>query len=267
MTPIEMRKTIRSGQWRQSTAGEACGYVQSNLVILPASLSSDFRLFCARNPRPCPVLVELTEGSPVVPRFVAHDADIRTDLPSYRIYRDGHLTDEVNDLLNFWREDFIAFLLGCSFSFDGALIEEGLPVRHVEQRKNVPMFITNRDCVPAGKLQGPVVVSYRPMPQELLQKAVDISRVYPLLHGGPVHIGDPTELGIRDLNYPDWGDAVEREEGDIAMFWACGVTPQAVALHSKIPLMISHSPGHMFVTDIPISALRNRAELKGFNQT
>lgn len=193
------------------------------------------------------MLVEFAEGNPVVPRYVAHDSDIRTDLPFYRIYRDGHLADEVTDLLHIWREDFIAFLLGCSFSFDGALIKEGLPVRHVEQQKNIPMFITNRPCVPAGKLQGAVVVSYRPMPQGLIQKVVDISRGYPLLHGGPVHIGDPTELGIRDLNHPDWGDAIKREEGDIAMFWACGVTPQAVALHSKIPLMISHSPGHMFV--------------------
>lgn len=256
--PATIRAAIRNGAWRRSTERLAPGYVQANLVVLPANEAAVFQEFCDRNPQPCPVLAVLPPGDPRVPAALAADADIRFDIPRYRIYREGRFVAEVNDLRRLWRDDLVAFLLGCSFGFDGALLSAGLPVRHVEQGRNVPMFRTNRPCVAVGPFRGNLVVTCRPMPAALVEQAVAISARYPLLHGAPVQIGDPEALGIADLNRPDWGEPVVAQPGDVPMFWACGVTPQAVALESRVSLMITHAPGHMLVADLPIAALAER---------
>ncbi|MCS6880887.1 MAG: putative hydro-lyase [Oscillochloridaceae bacterium] len=253
--PAAIRAAIRNGLWRRSTERLAPGHVQANLVVLPVDEAAAFQQFCNRNPQPCPVLAVLPPGDPRVPAALAADADIRFDIPRYRIYREGRFVAEVDNLRDLWRDDLVAFLLGCSFGFDGALLAAGLPVRHLEQGRNVPMFRTNRPCVPAGPFQGNLVVTYRPMPTALVERAAAISARYPLLHGAPVQIGDPESLGIADLNQPDWGEPVVAQPDDVPMFWACGVTPQAVALESRVSLMITHAPGHMLVADLPIAAL------------
>lgn len=259
LEPTELRKIIRQGQWRKPTAGLAPGYAQANLVIVPASEAVEFRIFCRRNPKPCPVLAELPAGQYFLPSYIARDSDIRFDVPFYRLYQSGELkADRLPNLLDLWRNDLVTFLLGCSFGFDGALIKAGLPVRHVEQGVNIPIFRTNRPCVKAGRFKGPLVVSYRPMPEPLVKEAVRISALYPLLHGSPVHVGNPEEIGVNDLQSPDFGDAVQAQPGDVPMFWACGVTTHVVALESKIPFIITHSPGHMFITDLPLEKLENQ---------
>lgn len=248
--PAELRRLIRQGGWARPTAGLARGYIQANLVILPADWAYDFLLFCVRNPKPCPLL-EVTEiGSPI-PAQTAPGADLRTDLPRYRVYQHGELVDEPTEVTGWWRDDLVAFLLGCSFTFEDALAEAGIRLRHWECGCNVPMYRTALECVPAGRLHGPLVVSMRPIPAGQVARAVEISARYPLAHGAPVWIGDPARLGIADLERPDWGDQVPIEEGELPVFWACGVTPQAVALAARPPLMITHAPGHMFVTDWP----------------
>jgi uncharacterized protein YcsI (UPF0317 family) len=261
LTTAELRAAIRVGRWRGPTGGLAQGFVQANLVIVPAVDADELRQFCALNPQPCPLLAELPAGEPWVPAALATDADVRRDIPRFRVYRAGRLAAELDDLDEQWRDDLVAFLLGCSLSFDGALLAAGLPVRHVEQGRNVPMFRSNRPCRPAGRLHGELVVTYRPMPAPLVAQATAISAAYPLLHGAPVHVGPPEELGIADLGRPDWGEPVEPAPGDVPMFWACGVTPQAVALASRVPLMITHAPGHMLITDLPIAALEQRTSL------
>jgi uncharacterized protein YcsI (UPF0317 family) len=253
-TPQQVRSMIRQGRWRKPTAGLAPGYVQANLVVLPRELAYDFLLFAQRNPKPCPVIEVTDTGSPE-PRLTAPGADLRTDIPRYRIYRDGKLAEEVTDLKAVWTGELVAFLLGCSFSFETALLRAGVPVRHIEEGKNVPMFITSVPCVPAGAFAGPLVVSMRPIPAPLLPRAVQVSGRFPAVHGAPVHVGDPAAIGIRDLGKPDFGDAVSVRPGEVPVFWACGVTPQAVAIQAKPPLMITHAPGHMFVTDLSDEAL------------
>ncbi len=250
----EARRQIREGKWRKPTAGLAPGYVQANLVVLPRELAYDVLLFAQRNPKPCPVIEVTDTGSPE-PRLSAPGADLRTDIPRYRVYRHGVLAEEVTDLRTAWRQDLVAFLLGCSFTFEAALLRAGIPVRHIEEGKNVPMFRTTLPCVPAGIFQGPLVVTMRPIPSALVPRAVQVSGRYPGVHGAPVHIGDPTTLGIRDLSRPDFGDPVTIRPGETPVFWACGVTPQAVAMQSKPPLLLSHAPGHMFVTDLRDEAL------------
>jgi uncharacterized protein YcsI (UPF0317 family) len=247
--PRDVRRQIRDGKWRKPTAGLAPGYVQTNLAILPRELAFDFLLFAQRNPKPCPVLEVTDAGSPE-PRITAPGADLRTDTPKYCIYRHGKLADEVTDLHAVWRDDLVSFLLGCSFTFESALLQAGVPVRHIEEQKNVPMFISSIQCVPAGVFQGPLVVTMRPIPAELVSRAVQITGRYPGVHGAPVHIGNPTQIGIRDLMRPDFGDAVTIHPGEIPVYWACGVTPQAVAMQAKPSLMITHAPGHMFITDL-----------------
>ncbi len=247
--PGEVRRQIREGQWRGPTAGLAPGYVQANLVVLPRDLAYDFLLFAQRNPKPCPVLEVTDTGSPE-PRLSAPGADLRTDVPKYRIYRDGHFAQEVTDLRDAWTPDLVAFLLGCSFTFESALLQAGIPVRHIEEGKNVSMFTTSIPCTPAGSFCGPLVVTMRPIPPPLVPRAVQISGRFPAVHGAPVHVGDPGALGIRDLGRPDFGDPVTIHPGEIPVFWACGVTPQAVAMQAKPPLMITHAPGHMFITDL-----------------
>ena len=247
--PRDMRARIRGGEWTGPTVGCSDGYVQANLVVLPQRLAGDFLLFCERNPGPCPLLEATTPGG-FEPRDTAPGADLRTDLPRYRIYKRGELQQEVTDLLRHWNDDLVGFLLGCSFTFDDLLQKAGVPVRHREERRNVSMYVTNRACAPAGPFAGPLVVSMRPIPSALVSRATEITAKLPLAHGAPVHAGDPHAIGIADLNRPDFGDRVTLGPDEIPVFWACGVTPQAVAMESKPELMMSHAPGHMFITDL-----------------
>ena len=246
--PRDVRESIRSGMWRGVTSGVAPGYVQANLAILPRELAFDFLLFCQRNPKPCPVL-EVMEPGRMEPVLTAPGADIRTDVPGYRVYEDGRLVAEVDSLLSYWRDDLVSFLLGCSFSFETAMVDAGIPLRHQDNGANVAMYITNIATTPAGVFSGPMVVSMRPVKREQIVRAVQVTSRFPATHGAPVHIGDPAAIGIPDLNNPDFGDPVEVRAGEEPVFWACGVTPQAVALNCKPSLMITHAPGRMFITD------------------
>jgi len=255
-TPVEIRRAIAAGEWVEHTGGLAPGYTQANLVILPAEYAYDFLLFCVRNPKPCPLIDVTDPGSPN-PAFAAPGADLRVDLPRYRVYERGRVVEEPTDLTDHWRDDWVAFLLGCSYTFEYALQNAGVRLRHVEERRNVSMFRTARECVPAGRFHGPLVVSMRPIRAEQVANAVEISSRYRRAHGAPVHVGDPFSLGIADLTQPDWGESLPLELGEVPVFWACGVTPQAVALAAQVPLMITHAPGHMFITDIPIERLES----------
>ena len=243
-----LREAVRAGEHTGPTAGLAPGATQANLVALPEADAFDFLRFCVANPKPCPVLDVTDPGSPE-PAQMAPGADLRTDVPRYRIWRDGELAEEPTDAREHWRDDLVAFLIGCSFTFERALLAEGLPIRHVEQGVNVPMYRTSVDCTPAGRFSGPLVVSMRPMTPPQAIRATQITSRYTPVHGAPVHVGDPAALGIADLGAPDYGDAVEIRDGELPVFWACGVTPQAVAVASRPELMITHAPGHMFVTD------------------
>ncbi len=257
-SPVAVRQLIRDGRWVTHTSGCAEGFVQANLVILPAGLASEFRLFCERNRRPCPLIDVTAPGSPV-PTVAAPDADLRTDIPRYRVYRDGVAVEEPASIEHLWRDDLVAFLLGCSYTFEFALDSAGVELWHLRAGRNVAMYRTSIDCVPAGRFSGPLVVSMRPIRVDQVTAAVEISGRYPTAHGAPVHIGDPREIGIADLGRPDWGDPAPVADDTIPVFWACGVTPQAIAIHTRPPLMITHSPGHMFVTDVPIAALERAA--------
>ncbi|MCF6136362.1 putative hydro-lyase [Pseudalkalibacillus berkeleyi] len=248
LEPSEARAMFRSNQWERPTSGISNGYTQANLVVLPKELAFEFLLFCQRNPKPCPVLDVTDPGSPI-PQLAAPEADLRSDLPKYRIFEKGVLTDERTDISSLWTDDMVAFLLGCSFTFEKALLDKSIPVRHIEEERNVPMFVTNIDCEKAGRFEGKMVVSMRPIPAEDIVKTVQITSKFPAVHGAPVQIGHPEQIGINDLNDPDFGDAVSIREGEIPVFWACGVTPQAVAMNIKPELMITHAPGHMFITD------------------
>ncbi len=242
------RRLARLGQLHGPTAGLALGYVQANLVVVPRELAFDFLLFCQRNPKPCPLL-DVTEPGSAEPRLAAPGADLRTDLPRYCVYQHGAVVDEPTDLSHWWSDDLVAFLLGCSFTFEGALLEAGLRIRHIDKGCNVPMYRTNIACQSAGVFRGPMVVSMRPLEPAQTVKAVQVCSRFPRAHGAPVHFGDPAAIGIRDLRQPDFGDPVEIEPGEIPVFWACGVTPQAVAMQVKPALLITHKPGHMFLTD------------------
>ncbi len=248
--PGELWQDCRRGAWDRPTAGVAPGYGQANLAILPRADAFDFLRFCTRNPRPCPLLEVLDPGDPE-PRLTAPGADLRTDLPRYRVYRSGELVEETGDIRHLWRDDLVAFLIGCSFTFETPLLEAGVPVRHIECGCNVPMFRTNRPTVPAGRFHGPLVVSMRPVPAALVSVAVAVTARYPAFHGAPVWVGDPEGLGIADPGRPDWGDPVPIAPGEVPVFWACGVTPQAVAMAARPELFIAHAPGHMFVTSTP----------------
>jgi uncharacterized protein YcsI (UPF0317 family) len=253
----EVRRLCRSGQLSAPTAGLALGHVQANLVTVPRDLALDFLLFCHRNPKPCPLLDVTDPGDPE-PRQVAPGADLRTDLPGYRVWQHGELAAEPAHLHDWWRDDLVAFLLGCSFTFENALLKAGLPVRHLEMGCNVPMYRTNRACQPAGVFRGPTVVSMRPLTPEQAATATRICARFPQAHGVPVHAGDPESLGIRDLGRPDFGDPVPIRPGEVPVFWACGVTPQAVAMEARPPLLITHKPGYMFITDLRDSDLENK---------
>jgi uncharacterized protein YcsI (UPF0317 family) len=237
-----------------TTAGKAPGLAQANLIAIPRDWAYDFLLFTHRNPKPCPVLDVLDAGETV--SALKPDADVRTHAPRYRIWEHGELTAEPDNATEHWRDDLVTFLIGCSFTFETALESAGVPLRHVEQGKNVAMFVTDVQCRPAGRLHGPMVVSMRWVPESLVDIAHKVTALMPSVHGAPVGSGDPRMLGIEDVGSPDFGDAVEPERGDVPMFWACGVTPQAVLMRSKPPFAITHAPGQMFVTDMPDFAYR-----------
>jgi uncharacterized protein YcsI (UPF0317 family) len=230
------------------TAGWAPGFTQTNLIAVPADWAYEFLLFAQRNPKPCPVLDVSDAGA--TGTVLAPDADLRTDLPRYRIWRDGALVAEPTDVVEHWRPDLVAFHIGCSFTFEAMLAAHGFPLRHIEQGRNVPMYLTRRPCRPAGRLRGPLVVSMRPVPAGLVASAVELSGRVPAVHGAPVHVGDPESLLVGDLDAPQFGDAVTLSAGDVPMFWACGVTPQAAVMASRVPFAITHAPGHMLITDV-----------------
>ncbi|GLK62966.1 MULTISPECIES: putative hydro-lyase [Paracoccus] len=244
------RLACREGAARP-TAGMAPGFTQCNMISLPRDWAWDFLLYAQRNPKPCPVLDVTDPGSHRT--ALASDADLRTDIPLYRIWRDGELVEETPDATAAWAEhpDLVTFLIGCSFTFETPLQQAGIEIRHISQGCNVPMFLTDRDCRPAGRLQGKMVVSMRPIPAARVAEAAMISGRTPAVHGAPVHIGAPEALGIADLARPDFGDPVEVRPGEVPVFWACGVTPQAAVMASKPPFAITHAPGYMFITDVP----------------
>ncbi|RYG73039.1 putative hydro-lyase [Lentibacillus lipolyticus] len=244
-----IRQSIRKGEWTKPTTGIDTGNTQANLVILPKKDAYDFLLFCVRNPKSCPLL-EVTDAGVPVPDKTAPDTDVRTDVPKYRIYKGGKLADEVTDITDFWSDDFVSFIIGCSFTFEKPLLDHGIPIRHIDEGRNVPMYRTNIPCETAGELSGPMVVSMRPMKPENAIRAVQITSRFPSVHGAPVHIGDPGAIGITDLGKPDFGDDVTINDDEIPVFWACGVTPQSVVMNSTIDMMITHAPGHMFITDL-----------------
>lgn len=248
-TAVEVRAACRTGEFSGPTPGLALGYVHANLVVVPRDLAFDFLLFCQRNPKPCPLL-DVTEPGDPEPRGVAPGADLRTDLPAYRVFRRGELVDEPTDVRSYWRDDLVAFVIGCSFTFETALMQAGVPVRHVEQGCNVPMYRTNIDCRSAGVFRGPMVVSMRPLTPAQAVAATRICGRFPRAHGTPVHFGDPAAIGIRDIAKSDFGDAVEIRPGEVPVFWACGVTPQAVVMTARPEFVITHKPGHMFLTDL-----------------
>ena len=247
-TPRELRCLIREGEWKGTTAGLAPNHVQANLVVLPRAQAFDFLLFCQRNPRPCPLLEVLEPG--IVAPSIASGADIRTDIPRYRIYRDGVLDREAEEITDIWHDDLVTFLLGCSFTFESALMAAGIRLRHIDEGSNVSMYVTNVATVRAGTFSGPLVVSMRPIPQTKVVKAVQVTSRFPNAHGAPLHIGTPEAIGVDDLGKTDYGDVTAVLKDEVPVFWACGVTPQAVAASSKPPLMITHAPGHMFITDL-----------------
>ncbi|NSL50831.1 putative hydro-lyase [Calidifontibacillus erzurumensis] len=250
-SPAEARQRIRKNEWLKPTSGVSNGFVQANLAVLPKELAFDFLLFCQRNPKPCP-LIDVIEAGSSVPKLAAPEANIKTDIPKYRIYRHGKLVEETTDVVDIWDDNMVGFLIGCSFTFEEALIKNGIPIRHIEENCNVPMYKTNIPCVKAGVFEGPMVVSMRPMTEKDAIRAVQVTSRFPSVHGAPVHLGNPGTIGIKDINQPDFGDPVTIHDGEIPVFWACGVTPQAVAMEVKPEIMITHAPGHMFITDLKI---------------
>jgi uncharacterized protein YcsI (UPF0317 family) len=251
---VRERSRIRAGDFSGSTAGLAPGNVQANLVILPKALAHDFLRFAQANSRPCPILAVAEPGDPRLPRL-GEDLDIRTDLPRYRLWRRGEMVGEPTDVIHVWRDDLVSFALGCSFSFEQALVEEGIELRHMTCGSNVPMYRTNIQCEPAGPFAGPLVVSMRPLKPSAAIRAIQITSRFPSVHGAPVHIGLPAVIGIADLAKPDYGDAVPVASDELPVFWACGVTPQAVIAQVKPDFCITHAPGCMLITDLVNSKL------------
>jgi uncharacterized protein YcsI (UPF0317 family) len=243
------RARIRSGAWTGPTSGMAPNHVQGNLVILPSELAPDFLRFCQLNPKPCPLLGVSDPGDPALP-VLGEDIDIRTDVPRYRVFRDGRCVEEPHDILGWWREDLVSFVLGCSHSFEEALAEGGMRLKHVEQGTAVPMFRTSIPTRPAGPFRGPTVVSMRPYKPADAIRAIQITSRFPAVHGAPIHIGLPEAIGVEDLSRPDFGSPVEVLPGELPLFWACGVTPQAVIEAAQLPFCITHYPGAMLITDL-----------------
>ena len=254
--PDEIRQLIRKGEIKGPTAGMCGGYAQANLCVLPKEYAYDFLLFAMRNPKSCPVLEVADVGSRELKK-IASGADIATDIPKYRVWKNGELCGEYTDVSDFWREDLVSFLIGCSFSFESELIAAGIDVRHITQGCNVPMYLTNIDCEPAVVFSGKMVVSMRPIHYDQIVKEVTVTEQLPSVHGTPIHIGDPSVIGIKDIQKPDFGDMVTIKPGEVPVFWCCGVTPQSVVMNSKPSFCITHAPGHMFITDV------KNVELKG----
>jgi Uncharacterized conserved protein len=250
----QVRLAARKAELTGPTAGLAPGYVQANLAIVPKALADDFLLFCQRNPQPCPLLAVSEPGDPSLPTL-GEDIDIRTDLPRYRVWQNGELVDEPTDVRAVWRDDLVSFLIGCSFSFEEALQADGLEVRHIARGTNVPMWRTNIPTRAAGPFAGPLVVSMRPFKAADAIRAIQITSRFPRVHGAPVHLGDPSLIGIADINRPDYGDPVEVLPDELPVFWACGVTPQSVIAAARLPFCLTHAPGHMLVTDLLNSRL------------
>jgi uncharacterized protein YcsI (UPF0317 family) len=253
-SPVAMRHACRDGSFDGPTSGHAPGFVQGNLMILPADAASDFLRFCQLNPKPCPIIGMSEPGDPHIPQLGA-DFDIRTDLPRYRVWNNGEPIADPHDVKTHWRKDLVTFVIGCSHSFEEALIEDGLTIRHIEQGTTVPMFRTSIQCAPAGPFKGPMVVSMRPFTPADAIRAIQITSRFPAVHGAPVHIGLPERIGIADITKPDYGDASPVAAGELPVFWACGVTPQAVIAAAKVPFAITHGPGKMIVTDLRNSRL------------
>ena len=250
--PATVRAAIRGGTYTGHTAGLCPGYLQANLVILPERAALDFMRYCQRNPRPCPLVGVSDTGSPRIDAL--GDFDLRHDLPAYNIYRDGGLADSTTDIADLWRDDLVAFALGCSFTFETALQAAGIPQWHIDNDRTVPMFRSRIQTRPAGPFKGPMVVSMRAIPEARVDEVRAISARFPHAHGAPVHAGDPSAIGIHDLTRPDWGDAAPVPDGHVPVFWACGVTPQAAITAARPALCITHKPGHMLITDIPDNA-------------
>ena len=248
LLPRDARELIRKGQWQTPTTGIAPGYVQANLVMLPMAEAFSFLLFCIRNPKPCPILDVLEPGA-WEPK-IAPGADLRTDLPRYKIYRNGEFGEEAFEVGEFVQNDLVSFLFGCSFSFESALRSAGVPVRNLEEDCNVSMYITNRPCISAGPFSSPLVVSMRPMKREQAIRAIQVTTRFNQTHGAPVHMGFPEEIGIDDINKPDFGDPVTILPDEIPVFWACGVTTTLAAISADLPRVITHAPGHMFISDL-----------------
>ncbi len=255
LSPAELRRLCRNGSFDGPTSGHAVGHVQANMVIVAEGDAQEFAEYCAGNPKPCPILEKLAPGDPE-PRKTAPGADVRTDLPRYSVFRDGRLVAQPSHIQDLWRDDLVTFLLGCSFTAEDALAGAGLPLHHLDQGGFVPMYITNLPTRPAGRFSGPLVVSMRPFTADQAERAAEITAHYPLGHGPPVHRGDPAAIGIEDLDAPDYGFPVKMTDDQIAVFWACGVTPQEAILRARPRLAITHAPGHMFVSDITSRSTR-----------
>jgi len=253
-TGNDVRRMSRDGSLDAPTAGLAPGYVQGNLAILPRDWAEEFLRFCQQNPKPCPLLGVSEAGNPNIPAL-GEDLDIRTDIPRYRVWRNGELADEPRDVRSVWRDDLVSFVIGCSFSFEEALLQNNVPIRHIEHGTNVPMYRTNIETAHAGRFHGPLVVSMRPLKPADAIRAVQVTTRLPSVHGAPVHIGFPEQIGIRAIAKPDYGDAVPVHEGELPVFWACGVTPQAAIAAARPPFAITHAPGFMLVTDLQNSQL------------
>jgi uncharacterized protein YcsI (UPF0317 family) len=254
LSPVDLRRAIRAGAFRAPTSGCAEGALQGNLAILPGSMADDFLRFCQRNPKPCPVIGISEPGDPRIP-VLGRDLDIRTDIGAYRVFKsDGEGFDRVSDLEEVWRDDLVSFVLGCSFSFEAAILRAGIPLPHIASERNVAMYVTSIQTEPAGPFSGPMVVSMRAFRAADAIQAVLLSDRYRLAHGAPVHIGDPAAIGIADLSKPDFGDVPSLRPGDIPVFWACGVTPQMAIRTARPDLAITHEPGHMLVTDLSADA-------------
>lgn len=259
-TPAQVRALIRAGEIDYPTAGMCRGYAQANLVILPPDYAADFAEYARRNPFPCPIL-EVVQGTPDT-HDMGEGGNLVTDIPRYRVYENGIFTKELTDASDYWKEGYVGFLIGCSFSFEEALLSAGIEVRHITQGRNVPMYKTNLPTVKAGPFEGPMVCSMRPMTPENAKKAYDITVNMPNVHGAPVQMGNPAEIGVIDVMKPDYGEAVDIYEGEIPVFWPCGVTPQAAVEHAKPPIVITHAPGHMFITDIRNAEINDYLEAK-----
>ncbi len=247
--PKVVRNAIRNNQYMGDTSGLSGGYLQGNLAILPSELATDFLRFCQRNPKPCPLIGVSDAGDPFLPAL-GHDIDIRTDIPQYKVFKNGELVDHVSHITDLWQEDFVTFILGCSFSFEEALMAEGIPVRHIEKNKTVPMYRTNIQTVEAGPFSGEIVATLRPLSVENAIRAVEITSRFPQAHGTPIHFGDPLAIGITDINNPEFGEPPDINEGEVPVFWACGVTPQIAIQNAKPSICITHAPGRMLITDI-----------------